>query len=104
MSSVPDRKQSAGTGKPDGTASAIKQALNKALTAEEEASEWKAWLQHPNPAIRWEAFKLAMAYRHGKPVQPVSPTAPNEPVVLKVEHIGAGAEFFAQAAKVLGLK
>lgn len=51
---------------------AVKQALDIALPAAKEASEWQAYLNHPDKHIRWEAFKLAMAYRHGKPIQPVS--------------------------------
>lgn len=84
---------------------AVKQALDIALPAAKEASEWQAYLNHPDKHIRWEAFKLVMAYRHGKPIQPVS-GAPidSEPIRVEVNHIGASAEFFAKQAAALGLR
>ena len=85
--------------------SAVKAALDIALPASKEASEWQAYLNHVDKNIRWEAFKLAMAYRHGKPVQPVS-GAPidNEPIKVSVDYMGASPEFFAKMAAKLGLK
>ena len=85
--------------------SAVKKALDIALPEAKEASEWQAWLNHADKHIRWEAFKLAMAYRHGKPIQPVS-GAPidSEPIKVQVDYMGASPEFFAKMAAKLGLK
>lgn len=92
-----------GAGAPRDTQQGIKASLRAALTVEAEIAEWKAWLQHPNPAIRWEAFKLAQAYLYNKPIQPAVQPAQTEPITLRVEHIGASGDFFKQAAVALGL-
>jgi hypothetical protein len=116
MAAPAGNKFSKGHGAPQGNANAsaanravqrtIREALRGAMSEEQEIALWNDYLYHAADLhIRWEAFKLAMAYKYDKPAQPVN-SAPLhvEPIQVKVEHIGASAEFFAKQAAVLGLK
>ena len=100
------------------TGGRTKGTLNKATVTERgffhgvlpDATEQKLWAYFTGEdqpvEIRLKAFLKAVEYKRGKPVQPVGQAAPiqAEPITLKVEHIGASAEFFANQAAILGLK
>jgi hypothetical protein len=49
----------------------IKTLLGEVLCDAELKRRWKRWLGHRNEHIAFEAFKLALSYLYGKPVQPV---------------------------------
>jgi hypothetical protein len=94
---TPDKQKRIGT-------ASVRQVLERACPDEWEEAEWKAWLAHPDPKLRFQAFTLAMAYKHGKPIQPVS-GAPvdTDPIRVEVTHIGASKDFFAAQARLAGL-
>jgi hypothetical protein len=49
----------------------IKTLLGEVLSDGELKSRWKNWLGHRDERIAFEAFKLALSYLYGQPVQPV---------------------------------
>jgi hypothetical protein len=49
----------------------IKALLGEVLSDAELKKRWKKWLKHPDEHNAFEAFKLALSYLYGKPVQPV---------------------------------
>jgi hypothetical protein len=49
----------------------IKALLAEVLSDGELKKRWKKWLGHRDEHIAFEAFKLALSYLYGKPVQPV---------------------------------
>jgi hypothetical protein len=63
-----------GSGRPKGANLASTVAKRswgaKILPDKREIADWKKWLD--DPRVGFEAFKLAVAYKHGKPVQPVA--------------------------------
>lgn len=58
-------------GTPNKSTKQVRDIVASVLTAEFEAKSWKRWLSHKDDAIAWDAFKLACAYKHGKPTQTV---------------------------------
>jgi len=64
-----------GAGRPKGSLSAagiVKRELGyRVLPDKVERRMWKLYLQHEDKSIRWEAFKLAKAYKSGKPKESV---------------------------------
>jgi hypothetical protein len=54
-------------GTPNKATKQVREIVASVLTPEMEAKAWKRWLSHKDDAIAWDAFKLAMAYKHGKP-------------------------------------
>lgn len=74
-----------------------KNALNAFLPEHELAALWKRFLQHKDPHIAFEAFKLANYYMFGKPVTIVS--GGEEPPPIKIE-ISAIPKFRVPAAKL----
>lgn len=49
----------------------IKALLAEVLSDAELKRRWKKWLGHRNQRIAFEAFKLALSYLYGKPIQSI---------------------------------
>jgi hypothetical protein len=58
-------------GTPNKASAGIKELLAEVLPDERLKKKWERYLNHTNPQVAWNAFKLYNEYRFGKPVQPV---------------------------------
>jgi hypothetical protein len=65
----------------------VKEILARVFTDEVEEADWRKWRKHKNETIAWEAFKLAMAYKHGKPVQPLTEVEESPPIKIDISAI-----------------
>jgi hypothetical protein len=75
------------------TASAgIKTLLGEVLCDAELKRRWKRWLGHRDEHIAFEAFKLALSYLYGKPVQPVIGEESAPPLRIDISAIPAHRE------------
>ena len=66
---------------------AVKEILARVQTDEIQERDWRKWLNHKDPHIAWEAFKLAQSYLHGKPVPPVVGVEESPPLTINVSAI-----------------
>ena len=66
---------------------AIKALLAEILSDEELKRRWKKWLGHRDQHIAFEAFKLALSYLYGKPVQPLVGEEDAPPVHIDISAI-----------------
>lgn len=76
-------------GTPNRATESIKNALDALLPEHEFVALWNKFLQHKNPHIAFEAFKLANYYMFGKPVTIVA-GAEEPPPITRI--IGAFRE------------
>ena len=67
----------------------IKTLLNTLLPEEELAKLWKKKLYSKDPHVALEAFKLAIHYMFGKPVQPVASEELAPPIKIDISAIPA---------------
>ena len=65
----------------------IKALLNTLLPEEELAKLWKKKLYSKDPHVALEAFKLAIHYMFGKPVQPVASEELAPPIKIDISAI-----------------
>jgi hypothetical protein len=56
---------------------------------------WKKWLGHRDEHIAFEAFKLALSYLYGKPVQPVLGEELTPPIKIDISAIPSYRELAA---------
>lgn len=56
-------------GSPNRATAGIKELLAEALSDELLKKKWKEYLNHADPQVAWNAFKLYNEYRFGKPAQ-----------------------------------
>jgi hypothetical protein len=50
----------------------VKEILARVYTEQVQEKDWRKWRNRKDPRIAWEAFRLAQAYMHGKPIQPLA--------------------------------
>ena len=83
------RKKSGGRtkGTPNKATESIKALLNEILPVAELTKRWLDFLNHKDPNIRFEAFKLANHYLFGKPVQVVADDEALPPVHIDISAI-----------------
>jgi hypothetical protein len=81
-------------------------ALNRPAQPDDpyEVQQWRKLVEAKDPRVSLDARKYLYDKRDGKAVQPMSGPIQNEPITMKIEHIGASEEFFAKQAEILGLK
>jgi hypothetical protein len=65
----------------------IKALLAEVLSDAELKRRWKKWLGHRDQHIAFEAFKLALSYLYGKPIQPVVDEEPAPPIRIDISAI-----------------
>lgn len=65
----------------------IKELLNAMLPESELKKRWLKWMNHRDPKLAWEAFKLAQAYQFGKPVQPITGDEEAPPIRIDISAI-----------------
>jgi hypothetical protein len=63
---------------------AIKELLAEVLPDERLKKKWERYLNHTNPQVAWNAFKLYNEYRFGTPVQPVVDEEPAQPIRIDI--------------------
>jgi hypothetical protein len=70
----------------------IKTLLGEVLSDAELKRRWKQWLGHHDQHIGFEAFKLALSYLYGKPVQPVAGEESAPPLRIDISAIPSHRE------------
>ena len=70
----------------------IKTLLGEVLCDAELKRRWKRWLGHRDERIAFEAFKLALSYLYGKPVQPVAGDESAPPLRIDISAIPSHRE------------
>jgi hypothetical protein len=65
----------------------IKALLAEVLSDGELKRRWKKWLGHRDQHIAFEAFKLALFYLYGKPIQPLVDEEPAPPIRIDISAI-----------------
>jgi len=54
-------------GTPNKVTQQVREIVASVFADQKEAEQWKKLLDHKDPRIAFEAFKLALAYKHGRP-------------------------------------
>ena len=65
----------------------IKALLGEVLSDGDLKRRWRKWLGHRDHRIAFEAFKLALSYLYGKPVQPVVGEELAPPIMIDISAI-----------------
>jgi hypothetical protein len=65
----------------------VKEILARVYTEQVQEKDWRTWRSHKDPRIAWEAFKLAQAYMHGKPVPPLAEVEESPPIKIDISAI-----------------
>jgi hypothetical protein len=82
-----------GAGRKKGTTNAstkAKRALGARMLSDEREQElWNEFLTHRDFRIKWEAFKLAKAYKSGQPARAKEDNEALKGIEITVRHIGA---------------
>lgn len=85
------REKTPGSGRKKGTPNkvtdSIKSLLNRVLPEAELEKQWRFFLKHADPQIRYKTFELANAYMFGKPVMPISGSEDLPPVHIDISAI-----------------
>lgn len=74
-------------GTPNKAKLGVRDLLDRVLDDDANERAWRKWLKHKDSKIAFEAFKLAQAYKYGKPVQPVVDEDPAPPVQINISAI-----------------
>jgi hypothetical protein len=74
-------------GTPNKATESIKALLNAILPENKLRKQWKHHLEHKDPHIRFETFKLANHYLFGKPAQPIVGDEALPPVEINISAI-----------------
>ena len=65
----------------------VKEILARVCTEQVQEKDWRKRRSHKDPRIALEGFKLAQAYMHGKPVQPLAEVEESPPIKIDISAI-----------------
>jgi hypothetical protein len=65
----------------------IKNLLNRVLPEVELEKQWRFFLSHEDPQIRYKTFELANSYMFGKPVMPIQGAEDAPPLHIDISAI-----------------
>lgn len=74
-------------GTPNKASIGVKALLAAVLPDDRMKKEWNKWLRHSDPHIAFAAFKLALAYLYGKPMQRVVSEEHEPPIMIDISAI-----------------
>jgi hypothetical protein len=74
-------------GTPNKVTDSIKNLLNRVLPEVELEKQWRFFLSHEDPQIRYKVFELANAYMFGKPVMPIQGAEDAPPIHINLSCI-----------------
>lgn len=74
-------------GTPNKVTDSIKNLLNRVLPEVELEKQWRFFLSHEDPQIRYKVFELANAYMFGKPVMPIQGAEDAPPININLSCI-----------------
>jgi|SRR6267378_1937590 len=80
------RKKTGGrkAGTPNEATENIKNLVSRVLPEKRLEREWNYYLKHADPHIHFRAFKLALSYLYGKPVQPAVREELAPPILIDI--------------------